>query len=182
MKEAASDPTDSPTVASTETPRPTAIIDASNFVFNFNPDAFVTRKEIEGVESSPLLYDPEEESSKHVREASLYLRKVMLPAFLIEVIGISLIFTDGTFLTKLMHRKGINMRYLGMMVDLIDTEGETLSYKDAKKPDIVFALTALKVSSSYLLFFLPIELLIYSHPIFPSPLVHSQTRNGFTSS
>lgn len=138
LKEASSD-------SAAEKPAP-AIINADDFILNFNPDAFVERKSTAG-KDDVVLYNPEEESSKNVRAASLWLRESALPTFITEVVSIMLVVTDGIYLTKLMHRKGINMRYLGALVELIDTKGPEMEYaKNVRKDEIEFVLRHLKVS------------------------------------
>ncbi|GAA6033662.1 hypothetical protein JCM8097_004371 [Rhodosporidiobolus ruineniae] len=117
----------------------TTVINADDFHLDFNPDAYVERKE------GLVIYDEEGEGTKNVRLASQYLRDVVLGEFLAEVAAGSLTFTDGFFLTKLLHRKGINMRYLGLLADKIEKEGDKVDYgKQQSKGEAEFALNLLK--------------------------------------
>lgn len=147
LKEAASDPS---STAAAAAPKPApALIDANDFKLAFNPDAFVERKPLaDSTEPAALIYDPEEESTKNVRLASLFLREKVLPDFVVNVVASVLAVTDGEFLAKLMHRKGINMRYLGMLADVAERQGPTLEYPvGTNKADVEFGLRALKVCS-----------------------------------
>lgn len=47
-----------------------------------------------------------------------------------------------------MHRKGINMRYLGMLAELVEVEGPKMDYGTVTKVDSELALNALKVCLS----------------------------------
>ncbi|GAA5919909.1 hypothetical protein JCM6882_005487 [Rhodosporidiobolus microsporus] len=136
LKEAASDAKE----GEEEKPAPkTSVINADDFILNFNPDAFVERKE------NLVIYDEEDESTKNVRLASQYLRDVVLSEFLAEAAANSFSVTDGFFLTKLLHRKGINMRYLGLLADKIEKEGDKIDYgKGQSKNDAEYTLKLLK--------------------------------------
>lgn len=142
LKEAATDSTTSN--ETTPTPRAPAIINADEFILNFNPDAFVVRNPLRG-KDKPLIYDPEEESSKNVRFAAEFLRNTIMPAFIVEVVEMGVFFTDGLYLTKLMHRRGINMRYLGILLRLLEEESAEYKYKEARLKDNEYCLAALKV-------------------------------------
>ncbi|KAK4706107.1 protein TIF31, partial [Phenoliferia sp. Uapishka_3] len=141
LKEAATDSTSPAEKAKAEP----AIIQASEFKLAFNPDAFVERKPLEDGKAAVLIYDPEEESTKAVRDASVYLREKVLPEFIVMVISAVVAITDGQFLAKLLHRRGINIRYLGMLADIAERQGPTLEYpRGTSKPDIEFGLASLK--------------------------------------
>ncbi|GAA5974362.1 hypothetical protein JCM11641_005234 [Rhodosporidiobolus odoratus] len=104
-----------------EKPKPTtSVINADDFVLNFNPDAFIERKE------GLVIYDEEDESTKNVRLASQYLRDTVLDDFLAEAAASAFVVTDGFMLTRVLHRKGINMRYLGTLVDKLEQEGDKI--------------------------------------------------------
>ncbi|GAA5828024.1 hypothetical protein JCM11251_005695 [Rhodosporidiobolus azoricus] len=140
LKEAATEAKEGEAKKEQEKPVPkTSVINADDFVLNFNPDAFVERKE------NLVIYDEEEEATKNVRLASQYLREVVLSEFLAEAAANSFVVTDGFFLTKLLHRKGINMRYLGLLADKIEKEGDKVDYgKDQTKNDAEYTLKLLK--------------------------------------
>lgn len=145
LKEAAIDAVAAPKA---ETEIPTSVINAEDFVLRFNPDAFVERKAVKEGETPVTIYDPEEESSKNVRLASAYLRDTVLASFVTDVAGSGTIFTDGYFLSKIMHRKGINMRYLGLLAEKIDSEGPKIEISpnsSTLKEDVDASLKILKV-------------------------------------
>ncbi|BGP04233.1 Clustered mitochondria [Rhodotorula toruloides] len=122
----------------------TSVINADDFVLNFDPDAFVERKPTESGEQL-VIYDPEDESTKNVRLASQYLRDVVLDEFLVEAAANTFIVTDGFLITKTLHRKGINMRYLGLLVDKIDQGADKIEVgKSTTKDEAAFTLSLLK--------------------------------------
>ncbi|KAM0793668.1 hypothetical protein ACM66B_001098 [Microbotryomycetes sp. NB124-2] len=114
---------------------PSTVIDAEDFVLLFNPDAFVERKPATEGGKAVVIYDAEEESSKNVRAASKYLRETALLSFVSEVVASTTAITDGFLLSKLMHRKGINMRYLGALVDKIDNEADKIDLRREVLPE-----------------------------------------------
>ncbi|KAK4046395.1 Intracellular distribution of mitochondria [Microbotryomycetes sp. JL201] len=150
LKEAAQDNnTESP--KTDEQKVPTSVINAEDFVLLFNPDAFVERKPAAEGGKPVIIYDTEEESSKNVRAASKYLRDTALMSFVSEVVASGNAITDGFLLSKLMHRKGINMRYLGALVDKIDTEGDKIELRrEFLKEQTDEALKSLKASATLL--------------------------------
>jgi len=109
-----------------------SVINADDFVLNFNPDAFVERKPTESGDEL-VIYDPEDESTQNVRLASQYLREVVLGEFISEAVASAFLMTDGPVVTTVLHRKGINMRYLGLLVRKIDADGDKdVDYAKAK--------------------------------------------------
>ncbi|GJN91930.1 hypothetical protein Rhopal_004955-T1 [Rhodotorula paludigena] len=145
LKEAASDEAaakdgeDKPAPAAT-----TSVINADDFVLDFNPDAFVERKADESGKAH-VLYDPEAESTQNVRLASQYLREVVLGSFLTEAVAASFSMTDGLAVSTVLHRKGINMRYLGLLVQKIDAEGDKVELgKSTSRSEANFTLALLK--------------------------------------
>ncbi|GAA5933681.1 hypothetical protein JCM1841_005504 [Sporobolomyces salmonicolor] len=123
----------------------TSVINADDFVLNFNPDAFVERKPSKEAGESLVIYDAADPATENVRLASQYLREVVLKEFLVEAAANSFAVTDGFFLTKVLHRKGINMRYLGALVEKIDKEGADLDYgKTPSKNEAQFTLNLLR--------------------------------------
>lgn len=129
---------------------PQTVINAADFKLSFNPDAFVERAPGDGGAKATVIYDPEAESTKEVRNASVWLRESGIPGFVIDAVLSNVGFTDGQFLTKLMHRKGINVRYLGLLAKAVDQDGPTLDYgKNATKDEIAFGLKGFKVGSVF---------------------------------
>jgi protein TIF31 len=144
LKDAATDNTTTPEPVQKAPP---AIINAADYHLSFNPDAFIERKPLASGAAAPLIYDVDADSTKSVRDASVWLRTVALPEFIFDVVTVGLVFTDGLFLTKLLHRKGINMRYLGMLASMVETDGPTTDFgAETRKEDNTFALAAFKVS------------------------------------
>ncbi|GAA5981119.1 hypothetical protein JCM10908_003992 [Rhodotorula pacifica] len=122
----------------------TSVINAEDFILNYNPDAFVDRKELESGKDL-VIYDPEDESTKNVRLASQYLRDVVLREFITEAAAAPFLATDGFLITRTLHRKGINMRYLGLLAAKIDTEGDKLELgKATSKEEAAYALQLLR--------------------------------------
>ncbi|GAA6061986.1 hypothetical protein JCM10212_004264 [Sporobolomyces blumeae] len=123
----------------------TSVINADDFVLNFNPDAFVERKPSSDAGEAVKIYDDDDEATKNVRLAGQYLRDVVLKEFLVEAGATLFTVTDGLFLTKVLHRKGINMRYLGLLVDKIDTEAAEYDYgKSNSRSEALHTIQLLK--------------------------------------
>ncbi|KPV77917.1 uncharacterized protein RHOBADRAFT_50445 [Rhodotorula graminis WP1] len=109
-----------------------SVINADDFVLNFNPDAFVERKPTESGDEL-VIYDPDAESTNNVRLASQYLREVVLGEFISEAVASTFLVTDGPQVSTVLHRKGINMRYLGLLVRKIEADGDkNVDYAKAK--------------------------------------------------
>ena len=88
-----------------------AILDVEDCFFALNADAFVDRKN-----EICRVTDESEPSVALVRAASLFLRETVIPDFVNHLLQASIVPQDGYALTKLMHEKGINMRYLGYVL------------------------------------------------------------------
>ena len=110
-----------------------ASIDASflkDFKLVLNPDAFVDQPLPKGssvneggqafVPSSTT--DESDPAIKAVRDASLFLRQVIVPAIVLDALTGNLSgVMDGWSLTRAMHTRGINMRYLGHIASTIES-------------------------------------------------------------
>lgn len=84
-------------------------LDLSDFKFSLNPDAF--SGQVPQNDDEKLLQDEDE---KEVREACDYLRNQVIPDLLRELSDSDISFPmDGQSLSRLLHKRGINMRYLG---------------------------------------------------------------------
>ncbi|CAG8622887.1 12933_t:CDS:2 [Acaulospora colombiana] len=94
----------------------TVITNIEEFNFAFNPDAFTNYKTPQGEEYDKIRADDEE----NVRFASKYLRETVIRMLILEFTTLAVSPVDGTSLTTTMHRRGINMRYLGMIASIID--------------------------------------------------------------
>ncbi|GAA5879434.1 hypothetical protein JCM3774_005210, partial [Rhodotorula dairenensis] len=146
LKEAASTDGDKAAEPAKPAAPTTSVINAEDFVLNYNPDAFVERREAESGKEL-VIYDPEDESTQNVRLASRYLREVVLDEFLSEAIAAPFLATDGFLITRALHRKGINMRYLGLLVAKIESDGDKLEQgKATSKEEATFTLQLLRQS------------------------------------
>ncbi|KAL7626933.1 Intracellular distribution of mitochondria [Parahypoxylon ruwenzoriense] len=91
-------------------------IDGSEFHFALNPDAFSGQVPQTDAEKEELAADEED-----VRNACKYLRESAIPDFVNDIKASDLPFPmDGQSLSKMMHKRGINMRYLGKVVALCE--------------------------------------------------------------
>ena len=91
-------------------------IDASNFHFSLNPDAFSGQTPQTDEEKAELAADEED-----VRNACKYLRETVIPDFVNDVKSSDLPFpTDGHSLTRMLHKRGVNMRYLSNIIALCE--------------------------------------------------------------
>jgi len=112
------------------------------FDLRFNADAFVDQPPKADADGKPTYgpssqTDEAEPSVKAVRDASIFLRTVVVPSVLLEVIANNTIgVMDGASLSKHLHAKGINIRYLGYLMKHIDryvltSEGEGVGHLKA---------------------------------------------------
>ncbi|KAI9339321.1 clustered mitochondria-domain-containing protein [Obelidium mucronatum] len=86
-------------------------IDLSGFELKFNADAFMVSSEIEGSETDALT-----EQKTKVRALSKFLQETVVPAITVELgTNPNSVPLDGERLTKFLHDRGVNMRYLGKM-------------------------------------------------------------------
>ncbi|GMK54172.1 hypothetical protein CspeluHIS016_0107580 [Cutaneotrichosporon spelunceum] len=111
---------------------PETIATLKDFELRFNPDAFVDSPSEDGQTFGPAKYTDESDPSiKSVRDASKFLRDMIVPAIVVDVLtGSASGIMDGASLTRIMHARGINMRYLGILAAAIDNftkkpEGES---------------------------------------------------------
>lgn len=86
-------------------------IDINEFKLNFNTDVFTGTKQ------------PESEQTKQdeqiIRDASKFLIDEIVPSIVLDFASYTISPLDGDALTKAMHRRGINMRYLGKLAELV---------------------------------------------------------------
>lgn len=86
-------------------------LDLSDFKFSLNPDASSGQMPQSDEEKAEL-----EEDEKEVREAGNYLRSQVIPELLRELSDSDISFPmDGQSLSRLLHKRGINIRYLGVV-------------------------------------------------------------------
>ncbi|CAG8543922.1 5185_t:CDS:10 [Dentiscutata erythropus] len=92
------------------------ISENDEFNLAFNPDAFTNFNIPIGEEHAACKAADEE----NVRNASKYLRDTVIRMLIIEFTTLAVSPVDGISLTTTMHRRGINMRYLGMIANIIN--------------------------------------------------------------
>lgn len=96
-------------------------IDMANFKFALNPDVFSGQAPQTEEEKAEWSKDEQE-----VRDACQFLRDA-IKALVKDLKEGDVSFPmDGRSLTKLLHRRGVNMRYLGHLVKLSEEEGSRL--------------------------------------------------------
>lgn len=117
--------------------------DTPRFDLRFNADAFVDQPVKADAETGEVKYqastqtDESEPSIKAVRDASIFLRTVVVPSLILDVIASNTLgIMDGLSLSKHLHAKGINMRYLGHVMSHIEkyiktSEGEGVGHLKA---------------------------------------------------
>lgn len=89
-------------------------LDIADFKFALNPDAFSGQHPQTDEEKAQY-----EEDEKEVREACQYLRVQVIPDLLRELSHSEISFPmDGQSLSRLLHKRGINIRYLGMVATM----------------------------------------------------------------
>ncbi|KAK6344545.1 Intracellular distribution of mitochondria [Orbilia brochopaga] len=97
-------------------------IDMSGFTFSLNPDVFTGQKPQTEEEKEQLAKDEED-----VRQACRYLTEKVIPGLVDDLkkgdVGSPM---DGHSLSRLMHKRGINIRYLGSIATLAASEGPKL--------------------------------------------------------
>ncbi|KAF6843675.1 eukaryotic translation initiation factor 3 subunit clu1 [Colletotrichum musicola] len=89
-------------------------IDLSKFQFSLNPDAFSGQVPQTDAEKDEMRQDEHE-----VRLASQYLREHIIPDLVRELTDCDISFPmDGQSLGRLLHKRGINIRYIGKVAAL----------------------------------------------------------------
>jgi protein TIF31 len=116
--------------------QPQTIININDFDFAYNPDAFVDRKDPSGGRE----VNEDDPSTKSVREASNYLRKSVISSFLGDCVNNGTVPADGYALSKMLHARGLNIRYLGLIASQA-----TVDRLEVPEKHMEFARQALKV-------------------------------------
>ncbi|KAK6353724.1 Intracellular distribution of mitochondria [Orbilia blumenaviensis] len=97
-------------------------IDLSGLTFSLNPDVFTGQKPQTDEEKEQFAKDEED-----VRQACQYLTDKVIPGLIDDLkkgdVGSPM---DGHSLSRLMHKRGINIRYLGSIATLAASEGQKL--------------------------------------------------------
>ncbi|KAI8987473.1 clustered mitochondria-domain-containing protein [Mycotypha africana] len=91
-------------------------IDINEFKLQFNADVFTTARLPDN--------DQTKQEQEVVWEASKFLRDEVIPSLVLDFVSYAISPLDGDALTKAMHRRGINMRYLGKLAELVFTSKE----------------------------------------------------------
>ncbi|KAK4189566.1 clustered mitochondria protein [Podospora australis] len=91
-------------------------IDMSNFQFALNPDVFSGQVPQTDEEKEEMAKDEQD-----VRDACKFLTETVIPQLLQDLTESDISFPmDGRSLSALLHRRGINLRYLGKLASLSD--------------------------------------------------------------
>lgn len=95
-------------------------IDMSGFKFALNPDVFSGQVPQTDEEKEEMAKD-----EQSVRDACTYLRETVIPGFLNDLKESDISFPmDGRSLSRVLHRRGVNIRYIGKLAAL--SEGTRL--------------------------------------------------------
>ncbi|PWZ03845.1 hypothetical protein BCV70DRAFT_156369 [Testicularia cyperi] len=110
-------------------------IDSSEFKLTFNPDAFAEFKIADAdVEDGSKVITPITDESDPtvaaVRQAADFLRATAIPRFVTDVAAGLFTAADGGALSRQMHARGINVRYLGYVAQLCESENKDQLDKD----------------------------------------------------
>lgn len=93
-------------------------VELTNFKFALNPDVFSGQVPQTDAEKEAMAKDEQE-----VRDACKYLNDTVIPGFLTDLKESDISFPmDGRSLSRILHRRGINIRYIGKLAEL---SGET---------------------------------------------------------
>lgn len=108
--------------AETEEKEPESI-DSTEFKLSFNPDAFAEFKSPESEDENAAksftpITDESDPTVAAVRSAGKFLRETAIPRLVTDVAGGLFSAADGSALTRQMHARGINVRYLGYIAHL----------------------------------------------------------------
>ncbi|KAJ1970300.1 Intracellular distribution of mitochondria [Dispira parvispora] len=101
----------------------------SDFSLAFNPDAFCEIKIPEDEEAKTTQKDQEDK----VRAASQYLRDVVIPKVLADLVSFEVTVVDNGSLAKFLHRRGVNIRYLGRLAQLLDEMDDHVKVTKVKR-------------------------------------------------
>ncbi|OZJ06171.1 hypothetical protein BZG36_00998 [Bifiguratus adelaidae] len=95
-----------------------------DFELSFNPDVFTAIVENSYDSTGALKKDAET-----IREASVFLGNTIIPALIADFANYSVSPLDGEALSSIMHRRGINIRYLGRIMQEVEkVEGGRLNH------------------------------------------------------
>ncbi|CAJ0921058.1 14866_t:CDS:10 [Entrophospora sp. SA101] len=98
-----------------EDSKPQEVTPDEEFNFTLNPDSFTDYK----IPDGDNYKTKKETDEENVRNASKYLRDSVIQLMIIEFTSLAVSPADGASLTAAMHRRGINMRYLGTIAKIL---------------------------------------------------------------
>ncbi|KAJ4419318.1 Intracellular distribution of mitochondria [Gnomoniopsis sp. IMI 355080] len=108
-------------------------IDANDFTFSLNPDVFSGQEPQTDEEKAEWAAD-----EKDVRAACTFLRETAIPELLNELRESEASFPmDGASLRNLLHKRGINMRYLGKITTLCEESSRLYSMREICIRDMI---------------------------------------------
>ena len=93
----------------------------TEFDIRFNPD--IHSEGVRHAESEDL-----RRQKQLIRDAAEFVLHVQIPGFVRDCLDNSVAPYDGTTLTEALHSRGINVRYLGVVTDLVKKAGRQLEY------------------------------------------------------
>lgn len=104
-------------------------LDADEFQLAFNADAFVefrvsSSEEGRAPEYKVVVKDETDPTVAAVRAASKWMREIAIPRFVTDSASGLVQIIDGVGLTKQLHLRGINVRYLGLVASLCAPENK----------------------------------------------------------
>ncbi|KAK4689464.1 protein TIF31, partial [Tremellales sp. Uapishka_1] len=112
--------------AEDETPLDASVVEEQikQFELRFNADAFVDQAPSKTADPTTFVpskvTDESDPSIKAVRDASVFLRDIAIPAIALDVMtGVTSFIEDGWTLSKHLHLRGVNIRYLGYLASSI---------------------------------------------------------------
>jgi len=102
---------------------------ACKHVNSYKPNEFDIRFNMNLFQPCVRLVEDEQLASdkQQLKEACAFLLEVQVPGLVKDLLEHAIFITDGVTLCETMHSRGINIRYLGYLVQQI-AEHETLSY------------------------------------------------------
>ncbi|KAJ1658234.1 Intracellular distribution of mitochondria [Dispira simplex] len=101
----------------------------SDFKLTFNPDAFCGIK----VPDDEATQTAQKVQESKVRAASQYLRDVVVPKVLADLVSFEVTVVDNGSLAKFLHRRGVNIRYLGRLAQLLDEMDDHVKVTKVKR-------------------------------------------------
>lgn len=127
-------------------------IDVSDFKFALNPDVFSGQVPQTEEEKEEMAND-----EKDVRAVGKYLQEVAIPSLISDLSESEISFPmDGRSLTQLLHKRGINARYLGRVAKLSESEERLKCLHDVSLREMISR--AFKHVSAKYLRYLPLLL------------------------